>query len=34
MAPIDSQQERRPSADGARSISIAVRGEKITSRIP
>lgn len=29
MAPIDSWKERRPSADGVPSISIAFRGEKI-----
>lgn len=29
MAPIYSLKKRRPSADGAPSISIAFRGEKI-----
>lgn len=29
MVPIDSWKERRPSADGAPSISIAFRGEKM-----
>ena len=34
MAPIYSLKERRPSGDGAPSISIAFRGEKIVRATP